>query len=103
MAFVIVIEGDTGTGKTTAANALRNGYEMAGFDVVSIDDDRIDTINSDARACVIYEESGNYNIPNSEAYDRVVALLENGFGLIDVDCQANGAWISINNKDIQDE
>ena len=95
MAFVIVIQGDTGTGKTTIANILRSGYEQKGFDVVSIDDDLIDTINSDARVCVIYDESGSHNISNSEALDRVVTLLENGFGLIDVDCQANGAWIGL--------
>jgi len=91
MAFVIAIQGGTGTGKTTIANILRSGYEIKGFDVVSIDDDRIDTINSDARVCVIYDESGIYNISNSEAYNRVVTLLEKGFGLIDVDCQSNGA------------
>ena len=86
MAFVIVIQGYTGTYRTTIANALRNGYEMAGFDVVSIDDDCIDTINIDARVCVIYDEYENYSVSTLEAYKRVVTLLENGFELIDVDC-----------------
>jgi len=85
MAFVIVIQGDTGTGKTTIANILRSGYEMKGFEVVSIDDDCIDIINSDARVCVIYDESGIYSVSTLEAYKRVVTLLENGFELIDVD------------------
>jgi len=85
MAFVIVLQGYTGTGRTIMANALRNGYEMAGFDVISIDDDRIDTINSDSRVCVIYDESGIYSVSTLEAYKRVVTLLENGFELIDVD------------------